>query len=486
MQEKVVDFIDSHRGQKPWYLVPRAQYWNKQNIGELQQVLGWMDEVRYTRVGDLEGYQPELGAADEIDPDKPILQEWDQELQLRILDKMVDEGIISAPDEDLPVNDQLANLRNHFNLLRKLGFGYRNKEGKLFISDVGVDFIEAPPDEAGDLIERQLIRLQFLNPSLDAEGYDRFRLFPYLFTLRLLRILPEGFLTTEEFSLFVVHAENDKQLDHIADLVTYFRSLPRDDQLEVVKYANLTYPQKANARVHLGLFGATPTLVYEENQLNAQDFPRLVYLVEAYIPKLKYVEYERFEDWYSYIGSSEEKMEIRDIVTYYTEIGQDEKARQLLDDVSLEEELEEEAKSLEELFEEIFSERILEEALEKQPAVIEDSLRLIKNGRQYRTDVGPIDLLCQDGQGRFVVVELKKGRTEDKVVGQTLRYMGWVKLYLSPTDTVRGIIVGRHITDKLKFAMVGLQHPEPIVHLKQFDLTAKGQILEVEAAESRP
>ena len=50
------------------------------------------------------------------------------------------------------------------------------------------------------------------------------------------------------------------------------------------------------------------------------------------------------------------------------------------------------------------------------------------NGQQYYTEVGPIDILAVELKSKsFVVIELKKGRSSDQVIGQVLRYMGWVK-----------------------------------------------------------
>lgn len=46
-------------------------------------------------------------------------------------------------------------------------------------------------------------------------------------------------------------------------------------------------------------------------------------------------------------------------------------------------------------------------------------------GQQYGTDTGPIDILAISKDKReLLVVELKKGRAADAVVGQILRYMG--------------------------------------------------------------
>jgi len=77
-----------------------------------------------------------------------------------------------------------------------------------------------------------------------------------------------------------------------------------------------------------------------------------------------------------------------------------------------------------------------------------------ENGRQYRTDVGIIDFLCKSKKdNRFVVIELKKGRKSDEVVGQILRYIGWVKKHLAGDEEVRGIIITGEKEQKLDLAI---------------------------------
>jgi len=63
-------------------------------------------------------------------------------------------------------------------------------------------------------------------------------------------------------------------------------------------------------------------------------------------------------------------------------------------------------------------------------------------GIEYNTkDVGKIDILCKEENGDFVVIEIKKKTSSDKVVGQIQRYMGWVKENLAGNHDVKGIIV---------------------------------------------
>ena len=63
------------------------------------------------------------------------------------------------------------------------------------------------------------------------------------------------------------------------------------------------------------------------------------------------------------------------------------------------------------------------------------------DGQQYATDIGPIDILAiEEATKAFVVIELKKGRPSDRVVGQILRYMGWVNRNLcSDGQAVKGL-----------------------------------------------
>ena len=77
------------------------------------------------------------------------------------------------------------------------------------------------------------------------------------------------------------------------------------------------------------------------------------------------------------------------------------------------------------------------------------------DGQQYSTDIGPIDILAiEETTKAFVVIELKKGRPSDRVVGQILRYMGWVKRNLcSSGQTVKGLVVCRDHDPKLTYAL---------------------------------
>src|SRR3989338_10152610 len=76
-------------------------------------------------------------------------------------------------------------------------------------------------------------------------------------------------------------------------------------------------------------------------------------------------------------------------------------------------------------------------------------------GQQYYTgDVGYIDILAKDEKGNFVVIELKKGRNNDEVIGQILRYIGWVRKNLAlDSQLVRGVVIVGERDKKLDYAL---------------------------------
>lgn len=97
--------------------------------------------------------------------------------------------------------------------------------------------------------------------------------------------------------------------------------------------------------------------------------------------------------------------------------------------------------------------------------------------QQYPTDIGTIDILAEEpATDSFVVIELKKGRESDKVIGQTLRYMGWVAENLCKEgQKVRAVIICKEADPKLLYALRMTNNIEVKGYLLDFrlvDLTA--------------
>lgn len=94
-----------------------------------------------------------------------------------------------------------------------------------------------------------------------------------------------------------------------------------------------------------------------------------------------------------------------------------------------------------------------------------------QNGRQFPAETWSIDFLCLDSNGDFVIIELKRGKTSDAVVGQVLRYIGWVKENLAaPGQEVRGIIIAHDIDAALRYAVSGLSNVRLMTYRVDFRL----------------
>jgi hypothetical protein len=76
-----------------------------------------------------------------------------------------------------------------------------------------------------------------------------------------------------------------------------------------------------------------------------------------------------------------------------------------------------------------------------------------RDGVEFPTAVGLIDILAVDERGNFYVLELKRGRTPDYTIGQLTRYMGWVSQTIGKNAKVNGVIVAKQISDNLKYAV---------------------------------
>lgn len=78
-----------------------------------------------------------------------------------------------------------------------------------------------------------------------------------------------------------------------------------------------------------------------------------------------------------------------------------------------------------------------------------------KVGQQYSTDTGPLDILAiSKDKKSLLVVELKKGRASDVVVGQALRYMGYVQEELAEEgQSVKGVIIALEDDKRIRRAL---------------------------------
>jgi endonuclease len=82
-------------------------------------------------------------------------------------------------------------------------------------------------------------------------------------------------------------------------------------------------------------------------------------------------------------------------------------------------------------------ERHLQEELAAHPDVLGEGLRLVR--REWPTDIGPVDLMCRDGEDGWVAVEIKRVATIE-AVEQLCRYLERIEL-----EECRGVLAAQVI-----------------------------------------
>ena len=113
----------------------------------------------------------------------------------------------------------------------------------------------------------------------------------------------------------------------------------------------------------------------------------------------------------------------------------------------------------------------LRDYLAKNLHLVEAGLKLYQEegitGIEFPVGGRFIDILAVDSNGDYVVIELKVSKGYDRVVGQILRYIGWIEKYqVEEGKSVRGIIIANTITNDLKLACTKL----PFIRLMEYAL----------------
>jgi hypothetical protein len=120
-------------------------------------------------------------------------------------------------------------------------------------------------------------------------------------------------------------------------------------------------------------------------------------------------------------------------------------------------------------------EKDLQNFLVKNLQIIEPGLKLFEEediiGIEYPAGDGRrIDILAVDKNNALVIIELKVSKGYDRVIGQLLRYIGWIEKNLAEEgQKVRGIIICKEISEDLLLASSKIKD----VELFEYDLSIK-------------
>jgi hypothetical protein len=98
-------------------------------------------------------------------------------------------------------------------------------------------------------------------------------------------------------------------------------------------------------------------------------------------------------------------------------------------------------------------------------------------GHQLATPVGRLDFLCRDTTtNTLVVIELMRGRSSDRVVGQAARYVGWVRAHLAhENQLVEGLIVAHEQDLQMAYAVSAVPDLSVLTYNVDFSLSAPEQ-----------
>jgi len=109
-------------------------------------------------------------------------------------------------------------------------------------------------------------------------------------------------------------------------------------------------------------------------------------------------------------------------------------------------------------------ERDLQNYLVQNLGRLEPGLQLYKEedgaftGVEFPAGQRYIDILAVGSDDAYVVIETKVSRAYDRVVGQILRYMAWIKENLAGEASVRGIIIASEISEDLILATSSVEN----------------------------
>jgi hypothetical protein len=109
-------------------------------------------------------------------------------------------------------------------------------------------------------------------------------------------------------------------------------------------------------------------------------------------------------------------------------------------------------------------ERDLEDQILSHLDVLEPGLMLIS--RQESCDVGRLDLLARDSDGRTVIIELKAGEAKDSSIGQIARYMGWYAR--QDGKSPRAILVASGFSEPVRYAAMAIPGLKLVTYRVQF------------------
>lgn len=387
--------------------------------------------------------------------------------------------------------DFAAIARMNKKVFDTLGVAWITDQSIVQITEAGHEFLRRRPSALPALLHAQLCRYEFPNPAVGVPGADT-GLFPYVILLAVLTHFPEG-IPSECYELFISRIRSDADLPTTVEHIRRYLRLDADARHELQERLE-TIPVVAGGRIRLASRRTSllntvrlnrpymlallkiPGLIVERggNLTLARDrHAEATALVQEHLRSGCFIHFATEEDWVAFYGEPGKRPSVEEAPLYYRRRGDVERSTSVFRRARAHGTLPADLQTLsEEQFRELHVlERTLEDFLEFNLDVLESGLRFVQ--RQYPTSTGPLDILAKDALDRWVVIELKRGRAADRVIGQLLRYRGFIVAERARGNEarVRGFIVAPKPDRSLLEAARGAR----AVPLEVFQFMVKGQ-----------
>jgi len=400
-----------------------------------------------------------------------------RDLQQQYVQRLNEEKISNADAEWPEGGAPLARMLKQVFVM--LGLAWVDPDDRVEITPTGDKFLtDKDPD---GVLSDQMSRYQFTNPSVASNAHKAIALHPIPFIGEVLRSVDGQRMSGAEYTLFVSRAKSFSDVDSVIEHIEAFRGLPGEMQALVMKTcdsfklpgirrSSMYNTIRLDRSYALKMFALSRLVeINDDGGLSIRKGALKKYrsYLADYGREGAYINFANEKDWIAYFGDPKAFPTVDTALEYYVDKGL------VADAIATKKKTAKSSKELADFQDMIVSEKAVEDYLENHLDVVGSkigvNLKLVKDGRQYSTPVGPIDLLTIDTKtNEYVVIELKKGRSADKVYGQCSRYMGWVRKNLAADGAkVHGVIVARQIDDKLKAAR---DAHDTNVHLIEFEM----------------
>lgn len=395
---------------------------------------------------------------------------WNRDSQSHVLSQLVQEGLLDPYSDRQTVADANALVRVLATVLKYLGLvrsdGPRG-DSSLVLTAAGELFAWSESNNSAiDLLSRQITKYQLPNSFVSRDVAAGFKgVLPHLLLLQVLD-RSGGVLSSDEYRLFVSLASSHDDVGPITDFIRSYRELSSENQRRLSLLAKSSHPQRfmrisRSSTYELSFFGLPTYLDRSEDatSIRISNVKRASALLsELSLENLVIPEFKSEREWTQYLGDPNQQPDwygwlMRELNAAPSEavaasVVLENEPR--IDSLPPTEKLNVQRRQREKQIEDYY-EVNLEDI---EPGI---GLRLYSNsgrpGRQFPTDVGPIDLLCKDRADYFVVIEIKVGAADDSAIGQIMRYMGWVeKNVRGATGRVRAVLLASSFPDKVHYA----------------------------------